>query len=435
MKGTKDGALIIANSYSGGVVVFDGDEQTTARRVLREGLAGEPADTVSAALVEHGFLIPGHANEAARLNLLHQSLNESSALHLIVMPTEDCNFRCTYCYESFLRGAMSPKVRRSLKMYLLNAIPRLRVFQLSWFGGEPLFAFDVVKDITAFARQLCEQHGVTFRGDMTTNGYQLDAARLDFLATNGITQFQITLDGDADTHDETRKLAVGGGSTFDVIWQNLVRIHESAHPISVSVRSNVGPENVAGVERLVERVAREFKGDKRFTFMASPIWDYDYESNKVLNLVGSDFAGLAPLRSQSATVMGGCPSGSFGAGTAMCYAGKMNSLVVGSDGALYKCTVAFDDPRNKVGRILDNGDLSIDVDRMSLWVAQDYRTDTGCQKCFYAPACMGSACPLVRITQDKAPCPETKVKIAKTLEAYYDDVMGSRGGDLVGAPA
>jgi uncharacterized protein len=424
LKGTKDGSLIVANSYSGGVLVFDGEEQAVARRVLREGLPREADEPVSKALVEHGFMVPAGANESARLNVLHQSLNDTSSLHLIVMPTEDCNFRCTYCYESFLRGTMSPKVRRSVKKYLLNTIPRLRVFQLSWFGGEPLIAFEVVKELTAFARQLCDQYGVEFRSDMTTNGYLLDAAKLDFLAGNGVTQFQITLDGDARTHDETRRLATGAGSTFDVIWENLAGIHRSAHPVTVVVRSNVGPENAAGVERLVGEVRREFGDDKRFTFSMNPIWDYDYAENKVLNLIGSDFEGIAPLRSQSAAATGGCPSGAFGAGSSMCYAGKRNSLVVGSDGTLYKCTVAFDDPRNNVGRILDNGDLAIDIDRMGLWIGQDYRTDAGCQKCFYAPACMGAACPLVRITQDKAPCPETKTKIAKTLEAYYDEVMG-----------
>ena len=35
----------------------------------------------------------------------------SRRLQLILMPTEQCNFRCTYCYESFSNGRMSQEVQ------------------------------------------------------------------------------------------------------------------------------------------------------------------------------------------------------------------------------------------------------------------------------------------------------------------------------------
>jgi sulfatase maturation enzyme AslB (radical SAM superfamily) len=35
-------------------------------------------------------------------------------LHLVVMPTEACNFRCTYCYEDFRYTRMEPEVVRGL---------------------------------------------------------------------------------------------------------------------------------------------------------------------------------------------------------------------------------------------------------------------------------------------------------------------------------
>jgi len=36
------------------------------------------------------------------------TLNPKS-LELILYPTEQCNFRCTYCYEDFLIGRMDEK--------------------------------------------------------------------------------------------------------------------------------------------------------------------------------------------------------------------------------------------------------------------------------------------------------------------------------------
>ena len=38
----------------------------------------------------------------------------SNVLHLILMPTEACNFRCTYCYEDFKLKRMAPAVLRGV---------------------------------------------------------------------------------------------------------------------------------------------------------------------------------------------------------------------------------------------------------------------------------------------------------------------------------
>ena len=36
---------------------------------------------------------------------------KAKSLHLVILSTEQCNFRCKYCYESFERGEMSEEIR------------------------------------------------------------------------------------------------------------------------------------------------------------------------------------------------------------------------------------------------------------------------------------------------------------------------------------
>jgi uncharacterized protein len=299
-------------------------------------------------------------------------------------------------------------------------VPKLETLDISWFGGEPLFAFDVMREIGNHARELCERHGTVLRSHITTNAYMLDPEKVDFLISTNVAHFQITVDGDSATHDRSRHLN-GGGATFDVIWRNLLYLHSLDAPFTVAIRVNVDEKNYTGAQRLVQLFTDEFGPDPRFTLDFHAIWDRNDTASDDVELLATDRdqamtdLKLLALASNPRDCLG---FSAFGPGARYCYASRANSLVVGSDGALYKCTVAFDDPRNHVGRINADGSIELDYDRFALWTSSDYRSDSNCQKCFYVPSCMGASCPLVRINTGKQPCPTDKVNIGQTLSVY-----------------
>ena len=47
-------------------------------------------------------------------------------LDLALLPTEQCNFRCTYCDEDFAIGQISPRVQAALKQFLLKRVPGIQ---------------------------------------------------------------------------------------------------------------------------------------------------------------------------------------------------------------------------------------------------------------------------------------------------------------------
>ncbi|MDT2291791.1 hypothetical protein P7H15_01100 [Paenibacillus larvae] len=61
---------------------------------------------------------------------------------------------------------------------------------------------------------------------------------------------------------------------------------------------------------------------------------------------------------------------------------------------IYKCTVAFNNPYNHVGDLLENGQMILDQERWSLWITGGVNEDPMCTKCFFRPSCQGNACPL-----------------------------------------
>ena len=79
-------------------------------------------------------------------------------LQLIVNPTERCNLRCVYCYETFALG----KMPQAIVSGIFNLVKRraekgLKTFRLEFFGGEPLVAWDVVESLARGLSDICRR--------------------------------------------------------------------------------------------------------------------------------------------------------------------------------------------------------------------------------------------------------------------------------------
>src|SRR6266571_4798031 len=177
------------------------------------------------------------AAESVRLESFRANL-----LNLIIMPTEACNFRCTYCYETFEHKKMHPSVVTGIKSLIDRRGGDLDELQISWFGGEPLLAFGVITDICTHAINVAKFNGFDFSSSMTTNGYFLDRKRFSSCLENGIRSFQISLDGDEHVHNASRKLMSGAG-TFDRIWANVMAIKELSADFIILLRLHYTYEN------------------------------------------------------------------------------------------------------------------------------------------------------------------------------------------------
>lgn len=183
---------------------------------------------------------------------------------LILLPTERCNFRCTYCYEDFALGRMSKETQSGIEKFIAARVPDLTSLQLSWFGGEPLVAKDIVLRIAGFAHRLCEAHDVNFSGGLTTNAYFLEKSLLEELLSVRQNFFQITLDGYGDVHDAVRKQAGGKGS-FWKIWKNLLDARSVKSHFNIQLRIHVRRDNIDTLPLLMTELGKNFADDERFS--------------------------------------------------------------------------------------------------------------------------------------------------------------------------
>lgn len=165
---------------------------------------------------------------------------------LVLNITNQCNLSCTYCYEygedkivDTENGRqpkfMSEETARESVDFLLRQSGANRSAHLTFFGGETLLNFPVVKSTIDYARRRAAEAGKEIDFSLTTNATLLRPEVIEFLAENrvGVT---ISIDGPKETQDQFRVFKSGAGS-YDIVApkvKELLRRHTS-RPIGARV--------------------------------------------------------------------------------------------------------------------------------------------------------------------------------------------------------
>lgn len=116
-------------------------------------------------LVNMCFLVNDNKSETDYLLKLNRENATSGLYHLVINPTQDCIFRCWYCYETHLQSRMDGNVIENIKKLIVKTLDRedISQFMLGWFGGEPLMYFDeIVYPLSRFAKHEAESRGKKF---------------------------------------------------------------------------------------------------------------------------------------------------------------------------------------------------------------------------------------------------------------------------------
>lgn len=309
----------------------------------------------------------------------------NQSLHLILFMTEQCNFRCRYCYETFKLREIAPEVLAGVQNLIERRRGELEVLTINYFGGEPLLNTRAILSFSNWCQTICagvDQEGtgklyteIPYTGSLTTNGYLLRPQTFQQLVAAGVREYQITLDGGAKSHDQLR-FTTGGKPTFQTILGNLQAMLVSELAFSCTVRLNVWDGNLDSCAAFLESEGKAFLGDSRFRVHFHPIFG---EESLALN----DLAGLRDLESLVRSLggrvegdvdpMGLLPEsaeqGFLGrAESFVCYAARGDSYVIRADGRVQKCTVALEHPQNTIGRIDASGALQLEQEMAKAWV-------------------------------------------------------------------
>jgi len=332
----------------------------------------------------------------------------------ILMPTYNCNLRCFYCFQDHMRtderfAYLLKRMSIPMADRIFDAMPQIESMHgieqeagyrrpITLFGGEPLLREnrDLIEHILVRARD-----GGTPSLTAITNGTDLDAYE-DLLGPDGLSWFQITIDGIPEEHDRRRIYADGRGSFAQIAANISLALERQAR---VSIRMNIDRNNVTDLPVLAQIFTDHgWADDPGFSAYTAPVhasnektdrantfssWELDQALDElraqhpVMMMIGRPDDGL---RSRALSIFsdGGHPS------LQPSYCGAHNGMyVIDRFGDLYACWERTGNAKIRIGHIRPDSTVELDQVNAGMWRGRTVTSNPVCKQCRYALYCGG----------------------------------------------
>ena len=182
---------------------------------------------------------------------------------IVLNVTNSCNLSCRYCYEygddrieeSAAPEIMTEETARQSVDTLFAESGRNDKLQITFFGGETLLNFKVIRPTVEYARRRAQEEGKFVDFSLTTNATLLTRSISEWLAEHriGVT---VSIDGPKDVQDSMRVYGKSGMGSYDVVAPRIKELLEiyTTRPIGARVTLT---SRVIDVPRIFEHLTQE----------------------------------------------------------------------------------------------------------------------------------------------------------------------------------
>lgn len=233
-------------------------------------------------LITHWFVVPPGYNEKMMIYLYrnanyNERLVERNVNVFVVLTTTDCNARCYYCFElGAKRVHMTTQTAEDVAKYIVYKADPNKAVHISWFGGEPLYNYEVIDIISNYIKD----KGLRLRSSMTSNGYLFNDELVDKAKSLwNLLNVQITLDGSENVYNKIKAyIYKNNESPFQTVINNIERLLKNG--ISVSIRLNISEKNYTDLYKVIDVLHERFKDYKNLNVYVALLYE-DVEVNKL----------------------------------------------------------------------------------------------------------------------------------------------------------
>ncbi len=395
----------------------------------------ELADKEMKSLLDMGFFIEDEFDELKYLEELRKTvvLSNKRISDIMVAPTMDCNARCYYCFEQGCHHEKMSKETAEAVVHYIKEHWNHELFNISWFGGEPLLAVDIIDYIS----KLMEKEEINFISKITTNGYGLTQDVIQKALSKWHTnKIQVSIDAMGEEYNKIKNYVEKNNlSAFDRVINNVNNALEFG--LRVRVRINFNPLKQDKAKELMVYLQNKFSKFENFSSYFAPI---DAESKvvpciagKFSNLQEHPFLHMIKFSQQFGYFKGNDrgEDGNFlydekGILTSLklypsptnCYASCPSVFAIDSRGDLYKCHRVLGKSKYCSGNVK----TGIEKNDIYNFFCNTDLTFSECEECKLLPICQGGCKINEYIYHDEHACTPIKCILEDLIEEYISQI-------------
>lgn len=367
---------------------------------IKEALKCETVSPLSLKLESNNYLVKDDVDEKQMIESLFVQRRFSSKVYQLTLNTSlDCNLCCWYCYETHAKKTnMSLELVKNILLHLeiKSQADPFKILELSFFGGEPLLNYKAIKALLEGIKMLSERFDFDIHLTFVTNGTLINQKYVELLKEFKV-RFQITIDGNKDTHNNTRKYKskLLGTDSYGRIMDNLKLLNEQEAEFYFIVRVNYETDTLKSISKLMADL--EFLDKRRTALSLHRVWQHKATEEDSALLIDA----INYINSMGFVVS------TFPLATNLenCYADNYNQAIINYDGNVYKCTArdfSSEQPSGKLNSLgLIEWNAPLLLDRLALDIPQK------CKDCLLLPSCTG-ICSQKKVEakdNEQIPCP------------------------------
>ena len=297
---------------------------------------------------------------------IEKKYSNSKINKLTFFLTNDCNLKCSYCYQHHKeQRTLSIEVFKNTLDFLIKNCNYSNQLQIVFFGGEPLLSFEQMKIMVDICK---DEYSQFFKPSfsITTNGTLLKENLLPFFIGNKF-YIMVSVDNGKNIHDRHR-LFLNGNPSYNIVIKNIKEISQ-LYPISIRTTITAEYKNIREFAEELEKIGI-FK--LKFLFAQESFSSFE-EAKKIIDQTYNDVSQhvIDSIRNKKyfnyehvTDILIKLHFGLNGTKEHPCAAG-ISELAINTNGDISMCQRFFDFAENTISNIMYDKNYS-DQKRMKM---------------------------------------------------------------------
>lgn len=311
--------------------------------------------------------------------------------------TENCNLKCSYCYEgdNKRKKMLSKQNLEKALSFIVHNNPKTEIINLTFLGGEPLLNKKSIYEFMDIIEHKYPESKSLFEFHITTNGILLDKEIIELFKENNV-DVSISIDGDKRTHNLNRK-SKNGQDVYETIIENMKLMQEMR--LEFFARMTITENNVAFLSENLNYFYN--LGIRKFHLGIDHMAKWTEEGLKLLDVQMDkvDQFYLNVLCGVDGAVLNlhDYKIGTFIAKSIpqYCSGGSIGHLTINSSGELFPCGFVVNDDVWNLGTV----ETGLDRSKFLKSARGHVAPKSVCHECDIAFTCSGAKCGFCNYTK------------------------------------